>query len=231
VQEQIREQHFEVVIIDPVYKFLLGKEENSNGVVANVLEDLTEFCGELGVSLIYVHHHSKGNQAGKDSLDRGSGAGAWARDPDALLDLTEHEDSTKEEKIFCAELTVREFPPVEKFVVRWKFPLLVRDEEGLDPEELKQPKNGGGRQKRTVAEEILPPLIAADSNGGLSYSDWFAALVPLGISESTFRRRRKELVKNQMVYQSKVDGRYQLTSKYTDKLLTAKTVTTNSDAK
>ena len=78
VKAQIAQEGFEVVIIDPVYKFLLGKDESSNGIVAAVLEQLTEFCMEVGVAIIYVHHHSKGNQAGKDSLDRSSGAGAGA---------------------------------------------------------------------------------------------------------------------------------------------------------
>ena len=87
IQTLITREQFKVVIIDPVYKFLLGKEENSNGVVADVLERLTVFCMETEVALIYVHHHSKGNQASKESMDRGSGAGAWSRDPDAILDL------------------------------------------------------------------------------------------------------------------------------------------------
>src|SRR5258708_3422069 len=65
-QNRIAEEGFNVVIIDPVYKFLLGKEENSNGVVAGILEDLTSFCMGAGVALIYVHHHSKGNQAEKN---------------------------------------------------------------------------------------------------------------------------------------------------------------------
>jgi hypothetical protein len=156
VQEQIKAAGFKVVIIDPVYKFLLGKEESSNGIVADVLEQLTTFCMEAGVACIYVHHHSKGNQSEKDSLDRGSGAGAWSRDPDSILDLIKHSEDAKVERIYTAEITVREFPPIEKFVVRWEFPLLVRDEQGLDPEDIKKPSKGG----RSGAESLDKILIA-----------------------------------------------------------------------
>ena len=39
--------------------------------------------------MIYCHHHSKGSQGNKRSMDRASGSGVFARDPDALLDLIE----------------------------------------------------------------------------------------------------------------------------------------------
>jgi RecA-family ATPase len=48
-------------------------------------------CTELGTAVIYCHHHSKGSQGGKRSMDRASGSGVFARDPDALLDLTQLE--------------------------------------------------------------------------------------------------------------------------------------------
>src|SRR6266436_10183533 len=76
------------------------------------------------------------------TLDCGSGAGAWSRDPDAVLDLVEQKYSTQEERILTAEITVRDFPPIENFVVRRNFPLLKRDTEGLDPSELKQVNQG-----------------------------------------------------------------------------------------
>lgn len=50
-----------------------------------------KICAELGCAVIYCHHHSKGNQGGKKSMDRASGSGVFARDPDAMLDLIELE--------------------------------------------------------------------------------------------------------------------------------------------
>lgn len=57
-------------------------------------------CTELGCAVIYCHHHSKGGQGGKKSMDRASGSGVFARDPDALIDLIELEltDGIKEQQ-------------------------------------------------------------------------------------------------------------------------------------
>lgn len=76
------------VIIDPIYKVITG-DENSADQMANFCNQFDKICNELGTSVIYCHHHSKGSQGGKRSMDRASGSGVFARDPDALLDLIE----------------------------------------------------------------------------------------------------------------------------------------------
>lgn len=78
------------VIIDPIYKVLTG-DENSADQMAHFTNQFDKVCTELGSSVIYCHHHSKGSQGGKKSMDRASGSGVFARDPDALIDLTELE--------------------------------------------------------------------------------------------------------------------------------------------
>ena len=50
-----------------------------------------KLCNQLKTAVIYCHHHSKGAQGGKKSMDRASGSGVFARDPDAMLDLAELE--------------------------------------------------------------------------------------------------------------------------------------------
>lgn len=57
--------------------------------MANFCNQFDKVCTELGTAVIYCHHHSKGAQGGKRSMDRASGSGVFARDPDALLDLIE----------------------------------------------------------------------------------------------------------------------------------------------
>ncbi|MBQ4262182.1 MAG: AAA family ATPase [Ruminococcus sp.] len=81
---------FIAVIIDPIYKVLTG-DENSAEQMARFCNQFDKVCTELGCSVIYCHHHSKGSQGGKRSMDRASGSGVFSRDPDALLDLTELE--------------------------------------------------------------------------------------------------------------------------------------------
>lgn len=78
------------VIIDPIYKVLTG-DENSADQMAHFTNQFDKVATELGCSVIYCHHHSKGAQGGKKSLDRASGSGVFARDPDALIDLIELE--------------------------------------------------------------------------------------------------------------------------------------------
>ena len=80
---------YSAMIIDPIYKVITGDENNAT--------EMSQFCSyfdqialELGVSVIYCHHHSKG-ATGKyaNAADRSSGSGVFARDPDAILDMRE----------------------------------------------------------------------------------------------------------------------------------------------
>ena len=87
----IRRAHkktYTAVIIDPIYKVLTG-DENSADQMAHFTNQFDKVATELGCSVIYCHHHSKGSQGGKKSMDRASGSGVFARDPDALIDLVE----------------------------------------------------------------------------------------------------------------------------------------------
>ena len=83
-----RNKNYIAVIIDPIYKIITG-DENSADQMAHFCNQFDKVCTELGCAVIYCHHHSKGEQAGKRSMDRASGSGVFARDPDALLDLLE----------------------------------------------------------------------------------------------------------------------------------------------
>lgn len=83
-----RDMHLAAIIVDPIYKVLTGDE--------NAAADMARFCNhfdrvamECGCAVIDCHHHSKGAQGGKRSMDRASGSGVFARDPDALLDMIE----------------------------------------------------------------------------------------------------------------------------------------------
>ena len=96
------------IIIDPIYKVITG-DENSADQMAHFCNQFDRVCTELGCAVIYCHHHSKGAQGGKRSMDRASGSGVFARDPDALLDLIELEltDSIikqEKNKAVCAAL-------------------------------------------------------------------------------------------------------------------------------
>lgn len=81
-------KRYTAVVIDPIYKVITG-DENSAEKMAAFCNQFDRVCHELKAAVIYCHHHSKGAQGGKRSMDRASGSGVFARDPDALLDLIE----------------------------------------------------------------------------------------------------------------------------------------------
>lgn len=83
-----KEKNYIAVIIDPIYKVITG-DENSADQMALFCNQFDKICTELGTAVIYCHHHSKGSQSGKRTMDRASGSGVFARDPDALLDMSE----------------------------------------------------------------------------------------------------------------------------------------------
>lgn len=85
-----KKKEYIAVIIDPIYKVITG-DENSASDMANFTNQFDKIANELGSAVIYCHHHSKGYQGQKRSMDRASGSGVFARDPDALLDITELE--------------------------------------------------------------------------------------------------------------------------------------------
>lgn len=84
---------FSLIILDPVYKVLTG-DENSAAEMSEFCRHLDRIANDCNATLVFCHHHSKGVQGGKRSMDRASGSGVFARDPDALIDLLPLESET-----------------------------------------------------------------------------------------------------------------------------------------
>lgn len=155
---------FAMIIFDPVYKLMAGKDENKAGDVGTIMAHLERVSVETGAAIVFGAHYSKGNQSAKESIDRIGGSGVFARDPDAILTMTGHEV----ENAFTVEATLRNYKPIDPFVVGWQYPLFSRDDSGLDPAALKMPpgkkekeKGGdrweGGRNLRKN-DRLLPAL-------------------------------------------------------------------------
>ena len=109
LREQIRitGAELEAVIIDPVYKLGLG-DENSAEAVGKFCNEIDQLAETTQAAVIYAHHHSKGAQGRKSSIDRASGSGVFARDPDAIMSMsplvcTGKDDTEKSEKELEAE--------------------------------------------------------------------------------------------------------------------------------
>lgn len=195
IRDKARALEFGLIILDPIYKLYGGTDENSAGDVAALLNGVEDLATETGAAVAFGAHFSKGNQSGKESIDRISGTGVFARDPDALLVMTRHE----EEEAFTIEATLRTFKPVEPFVVRWDYPLMV--ETDFDPSKLRA---APGRPPEHKADELMDLL-----GDGLLNVDWLkAAKEEQGISERTFYRLRDALLADERVLKSKINGRW-----------------------
>jgi len=146
----LQQHHFTLVIIDPIYKTLppYRGSENDSAMITQLLNEVESITVETGAAVLFCSHFSKGDQTDKEAMDRVSGSGAWARDPDSLLTMTPHE----EYDCFSVEGVLRNLPPIHPFVVKWDYPLFVRQDE-MNPEKLK--KRG---PKGTPPEKLLEIL-------------------------------------------------------------------------
>ena len=89
---RVRHLHLDAIVLDPIYKVITG-DENSASDMGAFCNQFDIICNETRSSVIYCHHHSKGLQGAKRAMDRASGSGVFARDPDAQLDMIELEMS------------------------------------------------------------------------------------------------------------------------------------------
>lgn len=92
VDEAIRQagtEAYGLVIIDPLYKVMGEADENSNKDVGTFSLALDRLVEQFGSATSYAHHYAKGPSGQKSAIDRGSGAGTFARDADALITLSE----------------------------------------------------------------------------------------------------------------------------------------------
>jgi hypothetical protein len=157
--EQARNSRYALIVIDPVYKCMGGRDENKAGDIGSLLNEVERLAVQTGAAVVFGAHFSKGNQAGKESLDRVSGSGVFARDPDSILTLTRHEA----DDAFTVEATLRNFPQLESFVLRWQYPLMVRDE-NLNPAKLKKVI---GRESRYSVGQIVDCLNGSEMKTGV----------------------------------------------------------------
>ena len=135
---RVKNQGFNAVIIDPIYKVITGDENNASEMGA-FCNQFDKICTETGCSTIYCHHHSKGSQGAKRAMDRASGSGVFARDPDAQLDMIQLE--TSEEFInenadnlsatgWRLECSLREFPNFKPVNFWFDYPIHKIDTTG-----------------------------------------------------------------------------------------------------
>ena len=155
LQRQIVGDGYDLIVVDPIYKTLDGRDENSAGDIGQVCAELEAVAVQTGAAVAFGAHFAKGNAAGKESIDRISGSGVWARDPDSIIIATPHEI----EGAFSVEMTLRNFPQPLPFVIRWQYPLMIRDGD-LDPSRLRQRKAAGSAPVRPDVGDLVDGALA-----------------------------------------------------------------------
>lgn len=176
------------IILDPAYKIMSGNE-NEQASVALLMNSIERLGEQVGASTIFGAHFSKGDQSIKEAIDRISGSGVFARDPDAILPMTRHE----EDGTFAIEPILRNCPPVDAFCVRWKFPLMEPADDA-DPAALRSVQKSK-KAKVSVAEII--ELLPADE--GILRSRWVALGSEAGFGKTVMYDLIQEAVRKRLV--------------------------------
>ncbi len=127
---------FMAVIVDPIYK-VNGGDENDASAISKFTNQLDRVASECGCAVIYAHHHAKGAMGARKAMDRMSGSGVFARDADAILDMTQirvPEDRAKsvlgDATAWRVTATLREFRSPEPIDLLFRFPRFYRDATG-----------------------------------------------------------------------------------------------------
>lgn len=208
-----QKKNYIAVVIDPIYKVITG-DENSADQMAHFCNQFDKVCTELDCAVIYCHHHSKGTQAGKRSMDRASGSGVFARDPDALIDMTELDTEnidTGGRTAWRIEGTLREFAPFEPINIWFDYPRHYPDTENvlsdsrvlgafLNAEQLSKKGNAAKQEKKQRRMDSLQTAFEIFSqvgkNGSAATVDGRAKVSDvaeyLQVSERTVRNYLKE---------------------------------------
>jgi hypothetical protein len=204
IYRMLKDEGAGLVVADPTYK-LLGpfRDENKTGDIAQVTALLERITEETGAAEFHSQHFSKGNQASKESIDRGAGSGVWARDADTIITMTKHQEG---DDYLSIEATLRSFPRIDPFVVQWNFPLFERRNH-LDPADLKQPAKTGGSSAKYSVQDLIDCLGDKD----LETAEFEALVIKkTEMSRSTFFNLRKAGEKQGKLHQSKVDGKWEV---------------------
>lgn len=201
---RVRDQHFDAIVIDPIYKVITGDENNASEMGA-FCNQFDKICTETGCSTIYCHHHSKGSQGMKKAMDRASGSGVFARDPDAQLDMIQLELSEDiannvrdgNETAWRLESSLREFPNITPVNFWFEYPIHKVDDKGTLGTMPAQGTPQAGRLNNSkskttddAAEEFRTAFSALNMDGKVTVKDMAEYM---GVIDKTVYARLKKM--------------------------------------
>jgi phage/plasmid primase-like uncharacterized protein len=178
------------LFLDPIYKLNTEGDENSSRDQTKLFNELDRITTEGRATLILNDHFSKGSQSDKDPLDAIRGSSAKGGDVDAAIIIRAHETQFS----YTVDVIHRELPPVEPFVISWKYPLFSLDE-ALDPAALKQPRRG----RQATFDPLAAIAAISDSSSSNPYSR-NAWAKKAGINSSTLLNHLPSLRKKGWIF-------------------------------
>ena len=201
---RVRDMNLDAIVIDPIYKVITG-DENSASDMGAFCNQFDRICNETGCSAIYCHHHSKGAQGMKKAMDRASGSGVFARDPDAQLDMIQLELSDDimnnvrdgGATAWRLESSLREFPNITPTNIWFEYPVHRVDGTGTLDEMPAQGTLAAGHLRNpyrkssdAAAEEFRNAFNLQAVDGSVSVQEMTEYL---GCSDKTVYARIKKM--------------------------------------
>lgn len=197
---------YDAIIIDPIYKVITGDENSASdmAIFTNLFDMISK---ETGCTIIFSHHHSKGPQGFKKAMDRASGSGVFARDPDALVDLIElsitedfrsNNNRDQTSTAWRMESSLREFNNFKPLNFWFEYPIHKVDEQNtLDKKyaagdtranlEKSSKRSQTPEDRKEVFDKAFKTLL--DTVGNCTIED---LIKYLNLSERTIRQRLSE---------------------------------------
>jgi len=192
LEAELMRHQFGLLILDPIYKLLGNRDENSNSDIADLMNELEQLARRTKAAITFAHHFAKGDSSAKASIDRAAGAGVFARDPDSIKVITPHE----EEDCFTVSSTLRNLPKLPDYVMRWDYPLM-RLAKDLNPEALRRPQS---KNKVCSDREFVETVLGNETRNYKAAID--RARSELSMGESTAKRYLSRLKEGGLIYSS-----------------------------
>jgi hypothetical protein len=182
-----------LIVLDPLYRVFDAKtNENDMAAMSAILAHSEKICAETGAAFAMATHFAKGDQSKKESIDRLGGSRALAADPDSILTVT----ALKEDDAYVVEATLRNFPRIPKFAVKWRYPLFELAPD-LDPGDV---RSAGGSERTYSDHDFLFCL----QDEPLTKEAWREIVIKkTSMSKATFNKRIAEYIEKGAVKRSK----------------------------
>jgi RecA-family ATPase len=190
LRKQVTGENYSLVIPDPIYKALGNRNENDAGDIGELCAELGDISEETGAAIFWSNHFAKGDASKKNSIDRVSGSGVWARDPDTLIMAT----TNKTEGSFTIDIICRSFTQPPQFAITWGYPVFYRDD-NIDPADIKS--TGGAAQVYNVN------MILEHLTPGMTTTQWEKVCCEeTGMKSRTFYDYRDIALKRNFIIKS-----------------------------